>query len=115
MQTIYLRLLAQFTLPEAKMDLPQRAKPKWTYHKERRARNEAKLDSVTNEAKKTCTGRWGWLGQSGRHGHFQGQEEGPSRGSSWLAYEVTDMRNHAGLVQQEMTVSASFFDGEVEA
>ena len=53
------------------------------------------------------------MGQGGRHGYFQGQEEGPKRGSSRLADKLTDMGNKAGLIQQEMTVRTSDFDGEV--
>ena len=59
---------------------------------------------------KTGNGRGGWLGQGGRHGHCQGHEEGPKRGSSRLADKVTDMENKAGLIQQEMIVRTSDFD-----
>ena len=53
------------------------------------------------------------MGQGGRHGPNQGQEEGPKRGSSWLADKVTDVGSKAGLIQEEMTVRTSDFDGEV--
>ena len=62
---------------------------------------------------KTGSGRGGWLGQGGSHGHFQGHEEGPKRGSSRLADKVQDMRSKAGPIQEEMTVRTSDFDGEV--
>ena len=75
-------------------------------------RGSSRLDSATNEDMKTGTGRGGWLGQGGRHGHFQVHEEGPKRGTSRLAGEVMDMGSKAGLIQKEMTVRTSDFDGE---
>ena len=48
-----------------------------------RAKHEEEA-SVTTEARKESTGRGGRLGQDGRDGSNQGQEEGPKRGSSDL-------------------------------